>query len=105
MSSTLWDCITTCPQCCAACEPHSNVQAGHIPLVKALTCTSKITQPKVTAPFLPISPLSAAQPTLQPAKGVKAKTASATLQRQALYLFLTAGNREVKQYGWHCGSS
>lgn len=54
----------------AAWEPDSNVQAGHIPLVKALTCTSKITQPKVTAPFLPVSPLSAARLALRPARRV-----------------------------------
>lgn len=36
----------------------SNVQTGHIPLVKALTCSSKITQPKVTAPSLSLSLIS-----------------------------------------------
>lgn len=110
MNGALWDCITSRPQCAAACERHSNVQAGHIPLVRALTCTSRVTRAKVTAPPTtpPTSPhpLPAAGPLSSPTcleehfeKGPEwrrppTRSPDATwwrLQRRPLYLFLTAG--------------
>lgn len=73
MSAALWDCITSRPQCAAACERHSNVQAGHIPLVRALTCTSRVTRAKVTATprscrHPPTLPLQLVRSPLQPAQ-------------------------------------
>lgn len=115
MSAALWDCITSRPQCAAACERHSNVQAGHIPLVRALTCTSRVTRAKVTAsphphlhsPTRPLPACSWSALLSKPARRSTLKTSGARRMTPLggdfggghFYLFLTAGGGRYDNMG------